>query len=131
MSGEASLFNPAPTAYLPHRNPFLFIDRVISLEPGKSATAQKRVSDMQPSFLLIESMAQLAGIAVARNKEEGGFLAAIERGEFFGRIVSGDTLLVAVRVVHSFGRLFRVEGEVSVAGRQVAVATLTLGVGEL
>jgi 3-hydroxyacyl-[acyl-carrier-protein] dehydratase len=76
-------------------------------------------------------MAQLAGIAVAPNEGEGGFLAAIEGGNFFGRIATGDTLLIGVRVVHSFGRLFLVEGEVSVAGRQVAAATLTMGVGKL
>ena len=133
MSGEAPLLSPDPSAYLPHRNPFLFIDQIISLEPGKCATGLKRVTGAAglPSFLLFESMAQLAGVAVVQEEGEGGFLAAVERGEVFSRIASGDTLLVAVRILHSFGRLFLVEGEVSVAGRQVAIATLTLGVGKL
>lgn len=84
-----------------------------------------------PPFLLIESMAQLAGIAVAEREGEGGFLAAIAKGEFFAGVAAGDTLQIAVRVAASFGRLYLVEGEVSTAGGRVAAATFTIGIGNI
>ena len=70
---EASLFNPDPAAYLPHRDPFLYIDRITALEPGVSATALLQIaSDCRtfPPVLLLEAMAQLGGIAAGQ--QEGG-----------------------------------------------------------
>ncbi len=82
-------------------------------------------------MFLIESMAQLAGIAVAREKGEGGFLASVDHAEFFGGVNAGDRIIVSVRIVKSFGRLHLCEGEANVDGRRVASARLTLGVGSL
>lgn len=76
-------------------------------------------------------MAQLGGIAAGHEQGEGGFLAAIDRAEFTGPAVAGDTLQVNVRVVKTFGRLHMLEGEVFAAGRLLAKAGLTLGVGKL
>ena len=123
-----------PCAYLPHRNPFIFIDRVTSREPGISATGIKCVTYEPggfPQFLLLESMAQLGGIAAATEKGEGGFLASIDHAEFSREVRAGDRLLVSVRIVKSFGRLFLMEGEASVASEKIARAQLTLGVGKI
>jgi len=79
----------------------------------------------------MECIAQLAGILTIQEEGEGGFLAAIDRAEFSGAPQAGDELLVSVRVVKAFGRLFMVEGEVACAGSTLVTAHLTLGVGKL
>jgi 3-hydroxyacyl-[acyl-carrier-protein] dehydratase len=131
--GEAGLFNPDPAAYLPHRFPFLLLDRVLELEPGVRAVAVTTVSAARafPQVLLVESVAQLAGIATIRQDEEGGFLAAIDQAEFGRAPLTGDVLSLTVRVVKAFGRLFMVEGEVSCGENRLLKVQLTLGVGRL
>ncbi|HEX9023483.1 MAG TPA: hydroxymyristoyl-ACP dehydratase [Geobacteraceae bacterium] len=131
MSREALLFNPDPGSYLPHRHPFLLLDRILSLEPGVSAVALQRLTgngSAYPQFLLVEAMAQLGGIAAAREEGGGGILAAIDRAEFHGVARAGDTLTISVHIVKSFGPLHLVEGEASADGKKVATATVTLKV---
>ena len=134
-----SIFQPEtqepsdPSTYLPHRNPFLFIDRVTSRDPGIGATGIKCVTYEPggfPQVFLLESIAQLGGIAAATEKGEGGFLASIDHAEFFGEVRAGDRIIVTVRIIKSFGRLFLMEGEACVEGEKVATARLALGVGK-
>jgi 3-hydroxyacyl-[acyl-carrier-protein] dehydratase len=123
-----------PSAYLPHRNPFLFIDRVTSRDPGRGATGIKCVTYEPggfPQVFLLEAMAQLGGIAAATQKGEGGFLASIDQAEFCREVRAGDRVIITVRIIKSFGRLFLMEGQACVEGEQVATARLTLGVGEV
>jgi 3-hydroxyacyl-[acyl-carrier-protein] dehydratase len=131
--GEARLFNPDPGAYLPHRYPFLLLDRVLVLEPGIRAVALSTItaSCVFPQVLLVETVAQLAGIVTIQEGGEGGFLAAIDQAEF-GRIPeTGDVLTVMARVLKVFGRLFMVEGEVVCGEDPLLKLQLTLGVGRL
>jgi 3-hydroxyacyl-[acyl-carrier-protein] dehydratase len=81
--------------------------------------------------LLVESVAQLAGIATIQQDGEGGFLAAIEQAEFGRAPLIGDVLSVTVKVVKAFGRLFMVEGEVSCGNNRLLKVQLTLGAGRL
>jgi 3-hydroxyacyl-[acyl-carrier-protein] dehydratase len=131
--GEDRLFNPDPGAYLPHRYPFLLLDRVIELEPGVRAVALTTVSASSsfPQVLLIESVAQLAGIATIQQGAEGGFLAAIDQAEFSGMPLAGDVLAVTARVIKAFGRLFLVEGEVACGKSTLLRVQLMLGGGRL
>ncbi|WP_298268476.1 hotdog domain-containing protein [Geobacter sp.] len=134
MSPEAPLHSVDPAAYLPHRPPFLFLDRLLAVEPGASATARARVTGSPggyPPILLVESVAQLAGIAAAREGDAGGVLAAIDRAEFHGAVPNGATLTITARVAKSFGTLHLVEGEVACDEGTVATMTLTLKVGPL
>jgi 3-hydroxyacyl-[acyl-carrier-protein] dehydratase len=129
---EATLFSPDPCAYLPHRAPFLFIDRVLSRESGVSAAGEFAVPagcGYFPPLLLVESMAQLGGVAAGQRRGEGGVLAALGRVELPRAVHAGTRFSVYSRVVKVFGRLVQVEGEVRDAGRIVARATLTLGLG--
>jgi 3-hydroxyacyl-[acyl-carrier-protein] dehydratase len=105
----------------------------VELEAGARAVARVAVASGRgfPQALLVECIAQLAGILTIREEGEGGFLAAIDRAEFLGVPLPGDLLSVSVRVVKAFGRLFMVEGEVACDGRTLATARLTLGVGKL
>lgn len=131
---EVLLFNPDPGAYLPHRSPFLVLDRILALEPGVSALARQRVTCGAPvysPFLLVEAVAQLGGIAAGREEGGEGILAAIDRAEFQETPAPGDTLTISVHIVKSFGPLHLVEGEVSADGRIIATARVTLKVGTM
>ena len=132
-SAEDLLFNHDPAAYLPHRYPFLLLDRIIELEPGARAVARTAVTATRgfPQILLIECVAQLAGIVVAQEGDEGGFLASIDHAEFSGAAAVGDLLTVSARVIKSFGSLFMIEGTVSSGADQLLSVQLTLGVGKL
>lgn len=133
VSAEATLFNPDPAAYLPHRYPFLHLDRIVTLEPGVRAVAVKNITALHgfPQVLMVECVAQLAGILTISEEGEGGFLAAIDRAEFSGTALAGDILTVSAIVIKSFGRLFMVEGSVVCDERALLTVQLTLGVGRL
>lgn len=110
------------------------LDRLVSLEPGSAACAEKRVSGFPggfPQVLLVECIAQLAGIAAAHNEEEGGLLATIDQAVFAGHAHEGDTLTINARIVKTFGRLCLAEGQVESAGGLLVEARLTLGIGRL
>lgn len=132
-AAEVLLFNYDPACYLPHRYPFLILDRIVELEKGTRAVAQTLVSATHgfSQILLVEAVAQLAGILTIQEEGEGGFLAAIEQAEFSNDVMAGDVLTVSARVLKSFGRLFMVEGTVSCGERSLLKAQLTLGVGRL
>ncbi len=103
----------------------------MSLEPGVSAVARQQLTGSAyplPPFFFVEAIAQLGGIAAAREHGGGGVLAAVDRAEFHDVAKSGDTLTISVRVVKSFGPLHLVEGEVSADGKKLADATVTLKV---
>jgi len=128
---EDRLFNSDPSQYLPHCPPFLFVDKVISREPGVSATAEIVVTSGSgpfPPILLIESMAQVGGIAAGQVAGAGGVLAAVSQGLIPAAVGPGK-YLVSARIVKSFGTLHMVEGEVLGEGISIASAILTLAVG--
>ncbi|MDD2310336.1 MAG: hydroxymyristoyl-ACP dehydratase [Desulfuromonadaceae bacterium] len=128
-----TLFNPDPAAYLPHRYPFLLLDRIIELEQGTRAVAQSGVAATRgfPQILMVESVAQLAGIVVAQTEDEGGFIASIDHAVFAGATSVGDILTVSARVIKAFGRLFMIEGNVANGTEQLLSVQLTLGVGKI
>ncbi len=103
------------------------------MEPGVRAAARVALPGSRgfPQVLLVECVAQLAGILTIREQGEGGFLAAIDRAEFSGTPLPGDILSVSAQVVKSFGRLFMVAGEVTCGERPLVTVQLTLGVGQL
>ncbi|MBW4053921.1 MAG: hydroxymyristoyl-ACP dehydratase [Proteobacteria bacterium] len=127
------MFNPDPAHYLPHRYPFLLLDRIIELEQGVRGIARRGVGASRgfPQILMIEAVAQLAGIVVAQAEGEGGFMASIDHAEFSGRPDVGAVLTVSARVIKSFGRLFMIEGDVFSGADQLLSVQLTLGVGNL
>jgi 3-hydroxyacyl-[acyl-carrier-protein] dehydratase len=121
---------------LPHRYPFLMIDRVVELEPGVRAVALKAVTSNEPQFtghfpgrpimpgvLMVEALAQTAGIAVVTLPEYRGKLglfAGIDDCRFKRMVVPGDTLRLEATVEKLrgvFGRLravATVDGEIAV-----------------
>lgn len=102
---------------LPHRYPFLLVDKIIELEPGKSAVGIKNVSANEPFFqghfpefpimpgvLIVEALAQTAGIAVAvqeENKGKLGVFASIETMKFKYQVQPGDVLRLEAEILMS------------------------------
>jgi 3-hydroxyacyl-[acyl-carrier-protein] dehydratase len=121
---------------LPHRYPFLLIDRVVELEPGKRVVAIKNVTANEPQFtghfpdrpimpgvLMVEALAQAGGVAVLSLPENRGKLAlfaAIDECRFRRTVLPGDTLRLEISVEklqRMFGRaraVASVDGEVAV-----------------
>jgi len=127
---------------LPHRYPFLLVDRVLELEPGVRAVAVKQVTANEPQFtghfpgrpimpgvLMVEALAQTAGIAVYTLDEYRGKLglfAGIDDCRFKRMVVPGDTLRLEVTVEKLRGMFGRVRAVASVEGEVAVEATLSI-----
>ena len=127
---------------LPHRYPFLLVDRVIELEPGKRAVGIKQVTANEPQFtghfpdrpimpgvLMVEALAQTAGIAVYTLDEYRGKLglfAGIDDCRFKRMVVPGETLRLEVNVEKLRGMFGRVRASASVDGEIAVEATLSI-----
>ena len=130
--------------YLPHRYPFLLIDRVLSLEPGKSLTAIKNVSFNEPFFpghfpqqpvmpgvLILEALAQATGILAFKSGDEKPdqesiyYLVGIDKARFKRPVIPGDQLVLQVSLDRNPRRgIGKFSGEASVAGQPVATAEI-------
>lgn len=82
-----------------------------------------------PQILLVECVAQLAGIVAAQEEVEGGFLAAIRQATFGWLPVAGDSLVVSAVITATFGRLVQVQGEVLCGSENLLTVEMTLGIG--
>jgi 3-hydroxyacyl-[acyl-carrier-protein] dehydratase len=126
---------------LPHRYPFLLIDRVVSytLEPEKTLTAIKNVTINEPFFqghfpttpvmpgvLILECMAQacgvLAHVAQATSGNAGGiyYLVKIDNARFTRKVVPGDQLLMEVKQTRIMRGMGKYEARVTVDGQRTA-----------
>lgn len=126
---------------LPHRYPFLFIDRVLEVDPGKRVVAIKNVTSneaffqghfpqkpIMPGVIMIEAMAQAGGIAVLTSPENRDKLAlfmAIDKVKFRKIVEPGDQLIFEVTVKKSKSRVTQVYGTVKVEEKIVVEAELT------
>ena len=125
---------------LPHRYPFLMIDRVIELDGFQKAVAIKNVTINEPFFqghwpdqpimpgvLQLEAMAQLAGVLLLRKLENTGKLAvlwSIDKVKLRGAVVPGDQLRIEVETIRARPQVGHVRARCKVAGRLVAEAEL-------
>jgi 3-hydroxyacyl-[acyl-carrier-protein] dehydratase len=103
-----------PTDLLPHRDPFLFVSEVVSVEPGVAAVGRWHLTDDAPFFaghfpgrptlpgvLMIESLAQMGGIAVLadpRYAEKLPLFGGVDRARFRRQVLPGETLELEVSV---------------------------------
>ena len=127
---------------IPHRYPFLMVDRVVELEPGKRGVGIKQVTANEPQFtghfpgrpimpgvLMVEALAQTAGVVVMSLDEYRGKLglfAGIDECRFRRMVVPGDTLLLKVEVEKLRGMFGRVRGVASVDGEVAVEAVLSI-----
>ena len=125
---------------LPHRYPFLLVDRITVLEPGKRAIGLKNVSVNEPFFqghfpqraimpgvLIIEVMAQIGGVMILSVGEHQGKLAyigTVDNAKFRRPVVPGDTLEVEVELLRLRGNMGKVKCIARVGGEEAAEAEI-------
>lgn len=125
---------------LPHRYPFLMVDKVIDLEPNKRITAMKNVTvneeyfnghypgrPVMPGVLIIESIAQAAGLLMLVEEEHKGkipYFTGIDNARFRRPVVPGDQLFLEIEVLRVRGSTGKVKGVAKVDGEVVTEAEL-------
>lgn len=125
---------------LPHRYPFLLVDRITELEPGKRVVGLKNVSFNEPFFqghfpqraimpgvLIIEIMAQIGGVMILSVEEHRGKLAyigTVDNAKFRRPVVPGDTLVVEVELLRLRGNMGKVKCIARVGGEEAASAEI-------
>lgn len=131
---------------LPHRYPFLLVDKVLELDPGKSITAIKNVTFNEPFFpghfpgrpvmpgvLIIEALAQAGGVmAYTADPEMRGkliYFMSIDKVKFRRPVIPGDQLTLELTSVHRSTRAWKMTAQAKVDGNLAAQAELTAVVG--
>jgi 3-hydroxyacyl-[acyl-carrier-protein] dehydratase len=136
--------------YLPHRYPFLLIDRVLSYEPGKNIVALKNVSINEPFFsghfphypvmpgvLTIEAMAQAAIILAFKtlntkpDDKSVYYFVGIDRARFKKPVSAGDQLILKVSFLRNLRGLWKFSATAEVDGQIAAEAELMCTVRDL
>jgi 3-hydroxyacyl-[acyl-carrier-protein] dehydratase len=136
---------------LPHRYPFLLVDRVIELDPGKKIAAIKNVSaneaffqghfpgnPVMPGVLIIEAMAQAGGIlsrvTLMEGMESGEapmvYFMSIDKVKFRKMVVPGDQLRLEAIPIRTGSRVWKMEGKAFVDGELVAEAEFVAQIGQ-
>lgn len=129
--------------YLPHRYPFLLVDRVVSCEPGKRLTALKNVTINEPYFqghfphhpvmpgvLIIEAMAQACAILTFHSEQHRAderlvyYFAGIDNARFKKPVMPGDTLRLEVTLERHVRGIWKFTAQALVEGAVVAVAEM-------
>ncbi len=125
---------------LPHRYPFLLVDRVLELEPGKRVVALKNVTLNEPFFvghfpgtpimpgvLILEMMAQAGGVMLLTldaHKGELAYLVGVEKARFRKTVLPGDTLTAEIVMLKSRSNMGWVKATAHVSGKLVCEAEL-------
>ena len=126
---------------LPHRYPFMLVDRILEVEPGKRIVGVKNVTMNEPFFvghfpgfpimpgvLLIEAMAQVGGIlAICSGQEKTGripYFMGIDRARFRHPAGPGDTLIITVTTRNVRGSSWKMEGEIHVGDKRICEAEI-------
>jgi len=126
---------------LPHRYPFLLVDRVVEIDPGKKIVGLKNVTMNEPFFpghfpghpvmpgvLIVEAMAQTAAILVYRSSEENKdkitYFVGIDNTKFRKPVVPGDQLRLELEVVGCRRGIYTFSGKAYVDGKLVTESEL-------
>lgn len=129
---------------IPHRYPFLLVDRVTEKEEGKRVVGLKNVTINEPFFaghfpehpvmpgvLILEALAQVGAIAVLdmeENKGKIGFLAGVDKCRFKREVVPGDQLELEVEILRMKGPIGKGKGTATVNGEVVCTAEITFAI---
>jgi len=128
---------------IPHRYPFLLIDKVRDIIPNVSCIGVKCVTNTEPHFqghfpdlpimpgvMIIEAMAQTSGVLVGLSmdlvdKQAKVFFMGVDGVKFRRKVVPGDVLELHVKALRSGGRVWKFEGRATVDGELATEATFT------
>ena len=130
---------------IPHRAPFLLIDRIDEMEVGKSAVATKNVTfneyffqghfpsePVMPGVLIIEALAQTGAVALLAKEDNKGkiaYFAGIDKAKFKQKVVPGDTLKLEVEIVREKGPVGIGNAKATVNGKVAAKCELQFFIG--
>lgn len=131
---------------IPHRPPFLLVDRITEVVPGERAVGLKNVTMNEPYFvghfpgypvmpgvLIVEALAQVGSVAmlmVEANKGKLGFFAGIDGFRFRGQVKPGDTLTLEVEITRLKGPIGKGKGTAKVDGKVVAEGELMFALSD-
>ncbi len=128
---------------LPHRYPFLLVDKILEIEPGKRVVGLKNVTineaffqghfpgqPIMPGVLVIEAMAQVGGVLLMRTLNESAegkifYLTGIDRAKFRKPVLPGDQLKIEVDLLQLRSRNCRMRARAYVEGKLAAEAELS------
>ena len=133
--------------FLPHRYPFLLVDRILELEPDKRIVGLKNVTineqffqghfpgaPVMPGVLIIESMAQVAGVLIYRDLPEKEkkliYFAGIANAKFRRPVVPGDQLRIEMEVLNRRNHYGKLRGRATVEGKLAAEAIVQFAIVE-
>ncbi|WP_398306231.1 3-hydroxyacyl-ACP dehydratase FabZ [Zoogloea sp.] len=121
--------------YIPHRYPFLLVDRIVEIELGKRAVGLKNVTINEPFFpghfphnpvmpgvLIIEALAQAAAVLAFKtegtipDKDAMVYFASVDNVRFKRPVVPGDQLMLEVEIVRTIRNIWKFKGVARVAG---------------
>jgi 3-hydroxyacyl-[acyl-carrier-protein] dehydratase len=128
--------------HLPHRYPFLLVDRILSLEPGSKAVGLKNVTMNEPFFqghfpgtpimpgvLILEAMAQTGGVLAIHSMGLAGkkalmYFMGLDEVKFRKPVVPGDQLIMELTVLKQRAKVMKLSGTAKVDGQVAAEAQL-------
>ena len=132
---------------LPHRYPFLLVDRILELEPDKRIVGLKNVTmneqffqghfpgaPVMPGVLIIESMAQVGGVLIYRDLPDREknliYFCGIENAKFRRPVVPGDQLRIEAEMLNRRNNFGKIQGRATVDGKLTAEGILLFAVVE-
>ncbi len=131
---------------IPHRQPFLLIDTIEELEPGKRAVGKKCVTynetffaghfpgePVMPGVLIVEALAQTGAVAILSQPDFKGktaYFGAINNARFKQKVVPGDVLMLELEIVRQKGPIGVGTAKATVNGKVAVQAELTFAVGQ-
>jgi 3-hydroxyacyl-[acyl-carrier-protein] dehydratase len=141
MSGA----DPQIQDLLPHRHPFLFVDRIVAVESGRSVEGTFQVPEdhpfinrsagqpVFPALLLVEALGQVAALCIRRSPpgppagvQPSGYLVRVDECCFDHEVHVGDQVHLLARLIAGYGPLFKFAARGEVSGHVVVQASLTL-----
>lgn len=130
---------------IPHRQPFLLLDTIEELEPGKRAVAKKCVTYNEPFFaghfpkepvmpgvLIVEALAQAGAVAILSQpnfKGKTAYFGAINNARFKQKVVPGDVLMLELEIIKQKGPVGIGSAKATVNGKVAVSAELTFAIG--
>ncbi|BBW97843.1 MULTISPECIES: 3-hydroxyacyl-ACP dehydratase FabZ [Geobacillus] len=133
-------------AIIPHRYPFLLVDRIVEMEEGKRAVGLKNVSaneaffaghfpeyPVMPGVLIVEALAQVGAVVLLQSEENRGrlaFFAGIDNCRFKKQVKPGDQLRLEVEILRARGAIGKGKGVATVDGELVCETELMFALGD-